>query len=94
MSLVFVPLEAIKQPRSGETICDSWWLHRPGQGVAFWANGGDYFPQCNSDKRVADIVLGRVYPEEELLFVPAAYLGHDDGKSLCRAQKSKTSGKD
>lgn len=80
--LVYASLESVQAARSGETICGGWWVHDPAKGVAFHQSGRDLFPQCNEDFRVADLVLRRLYPDHELLHIPVAYLGHDDGKSL------------
>jgi len=85
-NLVFAPVEAIQAPRTGDTICDSWWIHSPGKGVAFHKSDWGLDPQCNQSRQVAEIVHRRLYADHELLFVPVAYLGHDDGASLCHTR--------
>ena len=82
---ITVPLDVIETPRDGEVYADRYWVHMPGEGVLFWngASGkGGWSPQCNSDRRLPEKLLGRYllgrYPGAEVVHVPAAYLGHWD----------------
>jgi len=80
--LVFIPLDVLQQRRTGDVVCDSWWLYRPGHGLGFYNNGEDYVPQCNESERIASKLLGGEYSDEELLFVEVAYLGYNNGRNL------------
>ena len=73
-----VPLEDLTRPRDGAVLCDRWWLVKDGRAL-LWRGKGmrGYSPQCNSDKRAADLFAKR-HPEASVQFVPVAYMGHED----------------
>lgn len=87
MSLVFIPLDVATTPRCGETIVDHWWVYRPSEGIALSKRASMLSPQCNGNEYVAKLVKDELYPNEELLFVPCVFLGHNGGKQLLTSQQ-------
>ena len=60
-----------------EVIADHYWAVKDGKALGFKLYGPGSkerpTPQCNSDKRVVDMVMGKMYPGYEAVFIPVAY---------------------
>jgi hypothetical protein len=73
--LVFMPFADIEK-RSGPShvIRDSWWATHPERGLVFYAQGrktlDNASPQCNRDKRITEMLAGKLYPWAEIKFMP------------------------
>lgn len=74
---IAVDLEWLTTPRDGPVITNRWWVYREGAGVLFHRLGRSHFPQCNTDKAVAEHVRARLYPDDTLKFVEVTYLGRE-----------------
>ena len=72
----YIPLEQATTPRSGECIADSWWAHVPGKGLIYYVTRDGYAaPQCNTIRAVAEGVIGELWPDAEIIHVPAVFSG-------------------
>lgn len=72
--MVLVPVEDIKtrKPRvQHQVVFDSWWVVTPGNEVMFHDGRA---PQCNTDKRISEMIRKKMYPECSLLFIEQAYI--------------------
>ena len=74
--LVFVPVDEAIQPKLGICMCykDKWWIVDD-KGLLFWQDkkGGSRYPQCNSNKFVADTIHQKMYPWARVEFIPWVY---------------------
>lgn len=69
--LTFVPVIELEKPKKeGEYIADSWWIVHPERGAVFVSG----YPQCNTQRRVAEIIQPKMYPWAEIQLIPIAYL--------------------
>lgn len=77
-----VPVDVLAQPADGEVIIGAHWAVHPDKGALFYVMPGGWHerpsPQCNRDLNVANIVIGRVYKDHEVVEIPMAYLAHAD----------------
>jgi hypothetical protein len=76
--LLAVPLDELATPRDGEVLTDRWWVVRDGGALFHQHYGHGWSPQCNSDRRVTEMIQAKLYPDDEIMQVPAAYVGHPD----------------
>lgn len=73
--LLYMPLSETTS-RSGpcHAVQNSWWAVHPERGLIFFARGRKSIahaaPQCNRDKNVAEMVIGKLYPWAQIVFVP------------------------
>lgn len=71
-----VPVEVLASPRDGEVLTNRWWVVRDGKAL-FWqalAMRG-WAPQCNSDQRLPERLIERLYPDATSLLIPVAFVG-------------------
>jgi hypothetical protein len=79
----FLPVEAATRPTTGQAnvYVDFYWAHMPGKGLMFYKHGprvrGMGSPQCNSDRRIVERIMGDRFPEMEILQLPVVYLPHE-----------------
>lgn len=90
-TLEFVDRETIETPRDGDVLTKRWWVYRPGKGLVFhrsprgpkrptlsgypsWCGA---IPQCNPHEAVARNLQAKLYPDDEIVFVEAAYIGRE-----------------
>ena len=65
-TLRYLPLEqATSYPQSDcEILSNRWWAHTPGKGLMFHSrNRYMMAPQCNSNRAVTDMIVGKMYPD-------------------------------
>lgn len=78
--IIEIPIDGLCTPRDGDTLTNRWWV--VGETGAFvhkrFPKQRGVSPQCNSDRRVAEVIQRKLYPDAELLFIPVAYVGHHD----------------
>lgn len=86
---IHIPIKIASNPKSGDVICNNWWIVHPEYGVCFYNPLRTFYdgvgsPQCNQDKNVSDILLGRLklnngrtYQDEgyEVVKIESVYLG-------------------
>lgn len=75
-----VPLAVITKPAENTTpYIDRWWVATDDDEVLFFTryNCRVGAPQCNRDKRMADGLIEKLYPDCKALFVPVAYVPID-----------------
>ena len=68
----FIPVAEAVTPRDGEVLCNRWWVVTPNAEIILWRG---HSPQCNSDVRAAETILKKVWPDYEIVHLPAVYLG-------------------
>jgi hypothetical protein len=71
----FVPIEEARVSPGGfvQHYKNHWWIHVPGKGLMFSGQRGEA-PQCNSDRRVAEIIHNKLYPDTELVQIADVYV--------------------
>ena len=72
-----VPIDEVTKPKSGRMVIkDHWWVTENDCVLGFMLYGEKSkdrpAPQCNSDKRVVDMLLKKK-PNQEAVFLPVAY---------------------
>ncbi len=73
--LFFLDKEKAAIPIDG--ICNvwinQWWIVCPERGLTFYKQGPDGAPQCNTDRRVTEMIQKSQYPWATIEKVPIAY---------------------
>ena len=72
----FDPEELQKPFTRAEVMVDHWWLTDAEGRVACYRGSS---PQCNRDKRVADIIINSFDWAEGIIQIPIAYVGRNNG---------------
>lgn len=76
---MYVPLEVLQTPITGECLVDRYWMVHPEKGALYTLNEHEAYYQgsvretCNADKRIVERFL---LPEHEVAQVHVAYLAH------------------
>jgi len=78
-SVEYVHLNLAEKPRDGECLVERYWVFRAGKGIAFHRTPGTNFvsPQCNSNRRLVELLIKKLYPGHDIMLVPIVYLGRD-----------------
>lgn len=76
-------------PRTGEVICNAFWVVHPEKGLAFveFVRGAYMNAQCNADGRVAKRLAGSRYPDCIIKQIPMVFPRreiHDNERHLWR----------
>ncbi len=74
-----VPIKDLTFPKNGcyDIRLDWWWIVK-NESLLFYCQTSMSFgsPQCNADRRLAESVRDRIYPEAEVRQIPAVYIPH------------------
>ena len=87
--VIGIPIDILITPRDGEVVTDRWWITRDGHAL-FWqapTNRRGYALQCNRDKRIAESIWSKLYPDATITHIDVAYIGQwdeDFGNVLAR----------
>lgn len=66
-------------PRDGEVLCDRVWVYDAREdSVLVTREGRSYYPQCNTDQRIVEMLIGRNYPGMGHTMLPVAFMGRND----------------
>ncbi len=71
-----VPMTTLREPRTGECLCDHWWLVDDDDGVLFYTARMRFdppYPMCNRDSRVLEKMP---MPGYRAVLIDVAYLSH------------------
>lgn len=76
-----IPLDELTRPRDGDCLVDRWWVVHPEDGLMFYASEKRYAtpsgasPQCNGQEAITRKLRDNLYPDCDVQFVPAVYVG-------------------
>ncbi len=81
-NIIYLPKEDALKPREGHCYVDRWWTVHPEKGLAFYypvrykAVNRYSSPQCNTEERIAEHIRKKLYPDHELEFISAVFVGY------------------
>lgn len=83
MKIVYASKEGMEKPADGHVIVNAFWCVHPEKGLAFadrtklgaW-DVDRVSPQCNRDRRVADVIQAKLYPDHTVEQIPQVFLGN------------------
>jgi len=65
-----IPVEEARRPKNGATVyTDKYWAVQDGCVLFFRG----FAPQCNSNKKLAEMVTTKLYPEAKVKFFDCIY---------------------
>ncbi len=80
-NIIYLPKEDALKPREGHCYVDRWWTVHPENGLAFYYPPGTKTrskysaPQCNSIEEITERIRDKIYPDHEVEFIPAVFVG-------------------
>lgn len=81
-NIIYLSKDKAIIPREGHCYVDRWWTVHPKKGLAFYhpSNSESRYrysaPQCNNEKRIAEHIRARLYPDHKLEFIAAVFVGY------------------
>lgn len=78
----YIPLSLVAVPTDGRVLVNKWWSVHPERGAAFFWPGRparqarDASPQCHAVESIARGLCRKLYPDNEVMFLPVVFLGH------------------
>jgi hypothetical protein len=76
--LTYVPFDEATTPKDGEVLTNRWWVVHPEHGLAYFSRrptDRHKSAQCNGDRRLPEKMVGEMYPNHEVRFMPVVFTG-------------------